>query len=405
MIIYFGKIQLKLLIPILFPISLELRRIFRQKNKMNGLFKGFMNYLGLTICGIFYLIVIIKSKSTKKPQNTIIKKDEFTDNGSKKELAHENAIMQIENKQIQEKQKEKKKKKIKQLLFIILVSGLQLIAVGIKTIWGKDVNDKLKYNMQNLIQIFCLILFSVIFLDLSIFSHQIVSTIIISICLSTFFIESLIYNKVDISDVIIEIVYYICYQSFLCLSDIMGKKYLNTYFDNLYFFVFKIGIIGLIIILLFASISLFIDMDEKYHLFQIFSNIEIDIFLLDLLFSFLFELGLWLIIYYLTPCHYILYETIANFLEIILNNNDNKNYNKIQLISFYILYPILIFAVFIFNEIIILNFCGLNYNTKIEIMKREQLDKINKEDILYNNKEEDEEIRSCSSLNDIDKLY
>ena len=38
-------------------------------------------------------------------------------------------------------------------------------------------------------------------------------------------------------------------------------------------------------------------------------------------------------------------------------------------------------------------------------MKREQLDKINKEDILYNNKEEDEEIRSCSSLNDIDKLY
>ena len=313
--------------------------------------------------------------------------------------------MQIENKQIQEKQKEKKKKKIKQLLFIILVSGLQLIAVGIKTIWGKDVNDKLKYNMQNLIQIFCLILFSVIFLDLSIYSHQIVSTIIISICLSTFFIESLIYNKVDISDVIIEIVYYICYQSFLCLSDIMGKKYLNTYFDNLYFFVFKIGIIGLIIILLFASISLFIDMDEKYHLFQIFSNIEIDIFLLDLLFSFLFELGLWLIIYYLTPCHYILYETIANFLEIILNNNDNKNYNKIQLISFYILYPILIFAVFIFNEIIILNFCGLNYNTKIEIMKREQLDKINKEDILYNNKEEDEEIRSCSSLNDIDKLY
>ena len=185
----------------------------------------------------------------------------------------------------------------------------------------------------------------------------------------------------------------------------MGKNYLNTYFDNLYFFVFKISIIGLIIILLFASISLFIDMDEKYHLFQIFSNIEIDIFLLDLLFSFLFELGLWLIIYYLTPCHYILYETISNFLEIILNNNDNKNYNKIQLISFYILYPILIFAVFIFNEIIILNFCGLNYNTKIEIMKREQLDKINKEDILYNNKEEDEEIRSCSSLNDIDKLY
>ena len=63
------------------------------------------------------------------------------------------------------------------------------------------------------------------------------------------------------------------------------------------------------------------------------------------------------------------------------------------------------YLLFIFNEIIILNFCGLNYNTKIEIMKREQLDKINKEDILYNNKEEDEEIRTCSSLNDIDKLY
>ena len=43
---------------------------------------------------------------------------------------------------------------------------------------------------------------------------------------------------------------------------------------------------------------------------------------------------------------------------------------KFRIITFYILYPILIFDVLVFNEIIILNFLGLNKYTKKYIMKR-----------------------------------
>ena len=89
-------------------------------------------------------------------------------------------------------------------------------------------------------------------------------------------------------------------------------------------------------------------------------------------------------IYYFSPCHYIIFETIGNILDVsysIINNGNS--FHKNEQISFIILYPIILFSVLVFNEIIILNFCGLNYNTKIEIMKREKMDTIKKESLDY----------------------
>lgn len=61
-------------------------------------------------------------------------------------------------------------------------------------------------------------------------------------------------------------------------------------------------------------------------------------------------------------------------MEIILSKLDDSGsqYVKEQLITFFILYPILLFAIFVFNEIIIINLCGLEYNTAINIMEREE---------------------------------
>ena len=100
---------------------------------------------------------------------------------------------------------------------------------------------------------------------------------------------------------------------------------------------------------------------------------------LTLVFYILSEIGLWLTIYYFSPCHCIILGTLEDFLELIfafLDKND-KLYNidiKGQIITFCVLYPIIFFALLVFNEIIILNFCGLNKNTKIYIMKREKID-------------------------------
>ena len=73
---------------------------------------------------------------------------------------------------------------------------------------------------------------------------------------------------------------------------------------------------------------------------------------------------------------------ISDFIEVLLTifikNDQNKgfdeSYNIVQKITFYVLYPILIFIVLVFNEVIILNFWGLSYNTKAKIREREKSD-------------------------------
>ena len=55
MFIQLGEIKIKLLIPILFPFFLKLRRLSRRKNNIDSAaLKGFNDFLGMTSCGIFY---------------------------------------------------------------------------------------------------------------------------------------------------------------------------------------------------------------------------------------------------------------------------------------------------------------------------------------------------------------
>ena len=132
--------------------------------------------------------------------------------------------------------------------------------------------------------------------------------------------------------------------------------------------------------------------NENLKFFQVFSNVPILYFIIDLFFSWLFEIGLWLSMYYFSPCYYFIFETISDFLEIFFGY---KKFEVGQYISFFILYPILIFGLLVFNEVIILNFCGLDYNTKLKIMEREE------NDIKFI----DERSGSLSSLNnDIEEL-
>ncbi len=194
---------------------------------------------------------------------------------------------------------------------------------------------------------------------------------------------------------ILEIFYHTIYFTFLelsyCYSDVLGKKYLDLYEDKIYLFLFKIGITGLIPILLISTIIFFINKDlQGFQLFQVFSQISIPLFLLDLFFCCLYEIGLWLTLYFYSPCHYIIYETLGNLLEIffIKIEGDEDFYFKGELITFYILYPILLIIVLVFNEVIILNFCGLSYNTRKSIMERELLENLYN-DISYQESIED----------------
>ena len=399
MLIQFGNLQIKLLIPILFPIFLKLRRLNRKNNKItSAAFKGFNDFLSLTLCGFFNLILLFNTKSSKDNQTkdqkkiksetelkTLENNDELESNKNPdneneqnvKPNMIQNYLLEIKNKDMENEKKQKKRK----LIYILIIAFLQLVAVLIKNIWKSKIEEALKLNISVLMEIIFFIFFSVKFLGLRIYSHQIFSIVGITILLMIFFIESLIYkSKQGFVGVLLSIIYYFVVSILYCLSDVLGKRYLNTFIDSIYSFLFKIGIVGLIPLTIYGIIISFVNIDNnEIKIFQIFYDISFGIYLLDLFFSLLFEIGLWLTIYYFTPCHYIIYEIIADFLEIILSELENKQsfddiYSKEQKITFFILYPILIFIVLVFNEIIILNFCNLSFNTNIKIMERERKD-------------------------------
>ena len=381
MLIEFGELNLKLLIPLLFPFFLRFRRLNRRNNDINShAFTEFSNFISIIPCIILYFIQKIKSKSEKDDlmKYSIFQKDINNDDNISSEnlINKQNTYEIIENKEKKNKIITKKAKII-QFLFISLISFLQLSASTLKIIFYRDINKALKANIQPLFQLLCLISFCIIFLKYSIYLHQIISATIISTCLIIFFIESIIYQEISIKEVINTMIFYLFLQGFYISSNVLGKKYLNKYVENFYLFLFKYCIISLIPMAIYGGLTYLINFEnENYKIFQNYPKIKIWIFLVDLFFSFLYEIGLWLTIYYFNPCYYFIFETLADFLEIILSKFDKTSikYSTGQLITFYILYPIILFSICVFNEIIILNFWELSYNTKIKIIERERKD-------------------------------
>ena len=392
MLIYCGKIQPRLIIIFIFPIFLQFSRIIRDNDNSNGLFNVFKNNLGTVFCGIFYIIISInfrkkKKKTNKKNNSDCSSNTTLSGSSSSEELTQKrnlNTMLQIEREIENQNIKAIKLQKQKQILPSLIISVCRLIGVCIKSLWVIDINKDLKYNIQNLIELLFLVIFSVIFLKFTVYSHQIVSIIIIAICLLVFFINTVIYDHLGIIKILDEVIYYTSIQGFYCLSNVLGKIYLNKYFDNIYIFLLYVGLISLIPVIIAGIVFLFIDLGEKFQIFQQFKKINIFYFFLDIFMSSLYQIGLWLTIYYFSPCHYIIFETIGNILDVTYTIIKDENYfKKNEQIFFVALYPIILFIVLVFNEIIILNFCGLNYNTKIEIMKRERLDTIYKESFGY----------------------
>jgi len=155
---------------------------------------------------------------------------------------------------------------------------------------------------------------------------------------------------------------------------------------------FIIGLITLVIKLSYELITLIIfgvkDLFFNGIIYQIKKNIEeyaflyILIFIADILSAFLWIGGIHLTIYFFTPCHFIISESLSQIITSIIKNSFEKYSFKIKIII-YIFYTIIVFASLIYNEIIIINFGSLSVNTKKKIMLREK-DERNKSLISIN---------------------
>ena len=110
------------------------------------------------------------------------------------------------------------------------------------------------------------------------------------------------------------------------------------------------------------------------------------LFIVELIFFFISTLGIFWTIYYFTPFHLIICEFISELLDyyirligIEINEYDKTNnygflYEDINVIIFSVVFFINLICSLIFNEIIILKFCNLEYYTKKYIKDRAKID-------------------------------
>ena len=94
-------------------------------------------------------------------------------------------------------------------------------------------------------------------------------------------------------------------------------------------------------------------------------------------------------------------KNILNLIVLLIKKEEKDYFSKEELILFCVFYPIIIFDVLVFNEILILDFWGFSDNTRIKILKREKLDsKIVSTNLSYDSNEDRDE----SSIQDLE-LY
>ena len=248
---------------------------------------------------------------------------------------------------------------------------MQIPAIIIQTYCKEYINVKLRNNISIFSITLYFVIFSMCFLRLKVYIHQYISFGILFIISLIFAIVTLCFDDEDnlsLLDLVYSFIYFSFYEVFYTLIDVLGKKYLNTYMDGVYLFLFKMGIIPLICFVTYDVIAYFFFPDLPNGIIDIITHSFNPIYLLTLFKDIIFEIGLWLTIYYFSPCHFVIINVLLEMCVIGKQIIDGQT-NMIQIITYAVLYPVLFLAILIFNEIIILNFCGLNLKTKKYLMK------------------------------------
>ena len=165
---------------------------------------------------------------------------------------------------------------------------------------------------------------------------------------------------------------YICFG----LYDIIGKRYMIIFFESPYFMMLIIGIINIIVLLIVDLFLYLLDSDIDGIIIGFQKNVtsvsKFFIFIIGIIIEWIWNIGIRLTIYYYTPCHYFMSEYISEYIYYIVNafNSNDEFYSAVNIAIFSIAFFINFFCCLVFNEVIILNFCGLDYNTKKRIEER-----------------------------------
>jgi len=296
---------------------------------------------------------------------------------SEKEIMNEknknrNSIMNIDL--IYNNFAEKKNKYI----LILILSILELLARSSNLLFNLFYEDVIlkNYDLEWLfwLDIISRIIFSKIILNTSLHKHHYISVIIFlfgSIIMTIFGILSLIKTNY-----MIKLLFLIPRNIIFGLGDIISKIILTYQFvlpQNLIFIkgIFNLGMH----LIIFPILWLTNKIDKDIFVNSFGSGIDIAFFIINIIFTFLKVFCIMKIIDRFSPLHVAFVNVVLCLYQYILSIFIYKlNSNIIIFIINIICLIIIIFSTLLFNEIIIINACGLNTYTKKDILLREKKD-------------------------------
>ena len=290
---------------------------------------------------------------------------------------------------------------IKILLFSILLLSIDISKAIMNKIYEKS-EEFITFEYYYCFQLFFLFIFSIIFYHKKFYKHQYFSIIallishlaLLSIQYKSFKVETLYYSLFQIVVSIFDSIFIIY------IKELMEYKFLSPY-RTLYIF----GIINFILLLIIYFIVSFIKCNYYFcylnfnnnnyfdNIFSVFDKLDINIILLMLFSSILFgllSLFNYIIINNYTVCHLSLFTQNGNIITLFnMNNKKNGLNDSIFIYAVNLIINVLeLIFILILVEIIQLNCCGLNKNTKKNIMKREAEDRALINDEINNSIEE-----------------
>ena len=413
MLIEFGIINYKLFILLIYPIFYQIRRYIHRKS--NPFYILFTEFLGYLCGGLIYMLIKYRMKSTKTTDETYDKSKNEKEKGLEENYSSETKnvslndrnklrskscpVLKNSNTRLLYLEKRKAPKNLRtNYKFILLLSFINLIPMPLEAFTARDIDVNFKMSSSLFYFIFFNVLFCRIILGEKIYKHHLLSLIIILLCIPLLFGIYLVqFKNRDNLNLFLNSLYLILIASLYSLFDVLAKKYYNSYMGSPYKFMFLIGLIDLTILLFYEFFTLIITGIKDNHfngiIYQIKKNCMqysfwyILIIIVDVISSFIFLAGIQLTVYFFSPCHFIISESLSQIITTIINNSF-ENYNINFKISIYIIYTIIAFVSFIYNEIIIINIGTLSSNARKNIMKRELIEKDISLNLIF---EQDEE--------------
>ena len=393
-----GIISYKLIIPFIYPLFYQIRRIIHE-GESKPFLEFFTNYCGYLLSGLIYLFIKWRMKGKKEKKipliddidKIIFELEDFPAIKNNEDETN-NPIHSVRsfkmtktskssgsfNQIVEHRKKIEKKKSQRKHLYIFILVCIYLIPMFLD---AYSIHNSYSFKTSSAVSLFFTIISYVILcrliLGLKVYMHQILSLIIILI--SNIVIITLVLVDEDNSNFGISLVLIIAVVTLYSLFNNLIKRYFSVYMGSPYYLMYIIGLLSIILILLYEIITVSaFGLDQPFNgiFYQIKLNYEKNnlyplIFIADVITAFLWVGGIILTIYFFTPCHFIISESISQILTALIDNSlvESPLYKKIII---YILFIIIIIGSLIYNEVFILNIGSLKDNTQKHIIQRQK---------------------------------